>query len=135
MRSVADKEEVEIRTYEIIYEVLEDIENAVIGMLDPEFEEVVTGEAEVREIFQTKSAGKVAGCLVQNGVIKRNDKVRFLRDGTVIWHGTLTSLKRFTEDVTEVRAGFECGVGLSDFQDLQQGDVIETYEDREIPRT
>ena len=135
VRSAADKEEVEIRTYEIIYEVLEDIENAVIGMLDPEFEEVVTGEAEVREIFQTKSAGKVAGCLVQNGVIKRNDKVRFLRDGTVIWHGTLTSLKRFTEDVTEVRAGFECGVGLSDFQDLQQGDVIETYEDREIPRT
>ena len=134
-RTLADQEGVEIRTYEIIYEVLEDIENAVVGMLDPEFEEVVTGEAEVREIFQTKAAGKVAGCMVQNGVIKRNDKVRFLRDGTVIWHGTLSSLKRFTDDVTEVRQGFECGVGLSDFQDLQQGDIIETYEDREIPRT
>jgi len=73
--------------------------------------------------------------LVQSGVITRNDKVRFLRDGTVIWHGTLTSLKRFTDDATEVRAGFECGVGLSDFEDLQAGDIIETYEEQEIPRT
>ena len=135
VRSVADQEGVEIRTYEIIYNVLEDIENAVIGMLEPEFEEVVTGEAEVREVFRIKGVGLVAGCLVQNGVITRNDKVRFLRDGTVIWHGTLTSLKRFTDDATEVRAGFECGVGLSDFEDLNAGDVIETYEEREIPRT
>jgi len=135
VRTSAEQEGVEIRTYEIIYEVLDDIEAAVVGMLEPEFKEVVTGEAEVREIFKTKAAGNVAGCLVQSGVIKRNDKVRFLREGTVIWHGTLTSLKRFTEDAAEVRAGFECGVGLSDFQDLQQGDVIETYEEQEIPRT
>ncbi len=135
LRTLADKEGVEIRTYEIIYDVLDDIENAVIGMLVPEFEEIVTGEAEVREVFRIKGVGLVAGCLVQSGTIKRNDKVRFLRDGTIIWKGTLTSLKRFTDDATEVRAGFECGVGLSDFQDLVGGDVIETYEDREIPRT
>jgi len=135
VRTAADKDGVEIRTYEIIYKVIEDIEAAVVGMLEPEFEEVVTGEAEVREVFRIKGVGLVAGCLVQNGTIKRNDKVRFLREGTVIWHGTLTSLKRFTEDVTEVRQGFECGVGLSDFEDLNAGDIIETYEDREIPRT
>ena len=135
VRAIADQEGVEIRTYEIIYKVIEDIEAAVIGMLEPEFKEVVTGEAEVREVFKTKSAGNVAGCLVQSGVITRNDKVRFLRNGTVIWHGTLTSLKRFTDDVTEVRAGFECGVGLSDFQELIPGDIIETYEDVEVPRT
>ena len=135
VRTMADQENVEIRTYEIIYEVIEDIEAAVIGMLEPEFKEVVTGEAEVREIFRIKGVGLVAGCLVQSGVITRNDKVRFLRDGTIIWHGTLTSLKRFTDDATEVRAGFECGVGLSDFQDLQAGDVIETYEEQEIART
>ena len=135
VRSAADHEGVEIRTYEIIYEVIDDIEAAVIGMLEPEFKEVVTGEAEVREVFRIKGVGLVAGCLVQSGVITRNDKVRFLREGTVIWHGTLTSLKRFTDDATEVRAGFECGVGLSDFEDLIAGDIIETYEDVEIPRT
>ena len=135
VRTMADQEGVEIRTYEIIYDVIEDIEQAVIGMLEPEFKEVVTGEAEVREVFRIKGVGLVAGCLVQSGVIKRNDKVRFLREGTVIWHGTLTSLKRFQDDATEVRAGFECGVGLSDMQDLIAGDIIETYEEQEIPRT
>ena len=135
VRTAADQEGVEIRTYEIIYEVIDDIEAAVIGMLEPEFKEVVTGEAEVREVFRIKGIGLVAGCLVQSGIITRNDKVRFLRQGTVIWNGTLTSLKRFTDDATEVRAGFECGVGLSDFEDLIAGDVIETYEEVEIPRT
>ncbi len=135
VRTTAAQENVEIRTYEIIYDVIEDIEQAVIGMLEPEFKEVVTGEAEVREVFRIKGVGLVAGCLVQSGVITRNDKVRFLREGTVIWHGTLTSLKRFQDDATEVRAGFECGVGLSDMQDLIPGDIIETYEEQEIPRT
>jgi translation initiation factor IF-2 len=134
-RELAAAEDVEIRTYEIIYQVLEDIENALLGLLQPEFEEVVTGEAEVREIFSVPRVGKVAGCYVTNGVITRNSKVRFLREGTVIWKGTITSLKRFKDDAREVQSGFECGIGLSDFQDLKQGDVIETYEDREIPRT
>jgi len=133
-RELAMAEGVEIRTYEIIYQVLEDIENALLGMLQPTFEEVVTGEAEVREIFSVPRVGRVAGCYVTNGVITRGSKVRFLRDGTVIWKGTISSLKRFKDDVREVHSGFECGIGLSDFQDLKQGDVIETYEEREIPR-
>jgi translation initiation factor IF-2 len=133
-REMAQEDDVEIRTYEIIYKLLEDIEAAMVGMLAPEFEEVVTGEAEVREIFRVPRVGAIAGCYVTNGVITRGSKVRFLRDGTVIWHGDVASLRRFKEDVREVAAGFECGIGLSDFQDLKQGDVIETYELREIPR-
>ncbi len=134
-RELADAEDVEIRTYEIIYQVLEDMERAMVGLLAPEFEEVVTGDAEVREIFSVPRVGRIAGCYVQSGVISRGSKVRFLREGTVIWKGAISSLRRFKEDVREVREGFECGIGLTDFQDLKPGDVIETYEDREIPRT
>jgi len=134
-RELAAAEGVEIRTYEIIYQVLEDIENAMVGMLAPTYEEVVTGEAEVREIFSVPRVGKVAGCYVTNGTITRGSKVRFLREGTVIWKGEISSLKRFKEDAREVNSGYECGIGLSDFQDLKQGDMIETFEEREIPRT
>ncbi|MFP5488081.1 MAG: translation initiation factor IF-2 [Acidimicrobiia bacterium] len=134
-REAAETEGVEIRTYEIIYKLLEDIEQAMVGMLAPEYEEVVTGDAEVREIFRVPRIGAIAGCYVQNGVISRGSKVRFLRDGTIIWKGEISSLKRFKDDAQEVRAGFECGIGLSDFQDLKPGDVIETYDEREIART
>jgi translation initiation factor IF-2 len=134
-RELAEAEGVEIRLYEIIYQILEDIENAMVGLLAPEFEEVVTGDAEVREIFSVPRVGKIAGCYVTDGVITRGSKVRFLREGTVIWKGSISSLKRFKDDAQEVRAGFECGIGLTDFQDLKQGDVIETYEEREIPRS
>ena len=133
-REMAEQEGVEIRTYEIIYKLLEDLEAAMVGMLKPEYEEVVTGEAEVRELFKTPQ-GMVAGCYVQTGTISRNSKVRYLREGTIIWKGTLPSLRRFKDDVREVAAGFECGIMLSNFQDLRQGDVIETYDEREIPRT
>ena len=133
-REMADAEGVEIRTYEIIYKLLEDIERAMVGMLAPEFEEVVTGEAEVREIFRVPRIGAIAGCLVRSGTITRGSKVRFLRDGTIIWKGSIQSLKRFKEDAREVREGFECGVGLSDFQDLKPGDLIETFDEREIAR-
>ncbi|MBJ7308179.1 MAG: translation initiation factor IF-2, partial [Acidimicrobiia bacterium] len=126
---------VEIRTYEIIYQILEDIEKAMLGMLKPEFEEIVTGEAEVREIFRVPKVGAIAGCYVTNGQITRGSKVRFLREGTIIWKGSVASLRRFKDDVREVASGFECGIGLTDFQDLKPGDIIETYEDREIPRT
>jgi translation initiation factor IF-2 len=135
VREMADHEGVEIRTYEIIYNVLEDIENAMLGLLAPEFEEVVTGEAEVREIFRVPRVGAIAGCYVLSGTITRNSKVRFLREGTIIWKGTVASLRRFKDDVREVNSGYECGVGLSDFQDLKPGDIIETFEDREIPRS
>jgi len=134
-RDLASDEGVEIRTYEIIYKVIEDVEQAMLGLLAPEYEEVVTGDAEVREIFSVPRIGKVAGCYVLNGVITRNSKVRFLREGTIIWKGTVSSLKRFQDDAREVQAGYECGIGLSDFQDLRAGDIIETYEEREIPRT
>ncbi|HEX4862655.1 MAG TPA: EF-Tu/IF-2/RF-3 family GTPase, partial [Acidimicrobiales bacterium] len=134
-RELAETHDVEIRTYEIIYKLIEDIESAMVGMLAPEFEEVITGEAEVREIFRVPRVGAIAGCYVRHGVITRGSKVRFLRDGVIIWKGAITSLKRFKDDVREVHEGFECGIGLSNNQDLRQGDVIETYEEREIPRT
>ena len=134
VRDLAESEGVEIRTYEIIYKLIEDIEKAMKGMLAPEFEEVVTGEAEVREVFKTPKVGAIAGCSVRTGVITRGTKVRFLRDGTIIWKGAITSLRRFKDDVREVREGFECGIGLSDFQDLKPGDLIETYELREVAR-
>src|SRR5204862_2866901 len=132
-RELAEREGVEIRTYEIIYQILEDIQNAMLGLLAPEFEEVVTGEAEVREIFSVPRIGRIAGCYVLSGTITRGSKVRFLREGTIIWKGAIQSLRRFKDDVREVQSGFECGIGLSDFQDLKQGDIIETFEEREIP--
>ncbi|CAN5894075.1 hypothetical protein BH23ACT2_BH23ACT2_03250 [soil metagenome] len=135
VRELANAEQVEIRTYEVIYHLLEDIEAAMIGMLAPEVEEVVTGEAEVREIFRVPRIGAIAGCYVTNGQITRGSRVRFLREGTIIWKGAIASLRRFKDDVREVRSGFECGIGLTDFQDLKSGDVIETYDEREIPRT
>ncbi|MEY4366298.1 MAG: hypothetical protein RLZZ305_1642 [Actinomycetota bacterium] len=134
-RDLAEKEAVEIRTYEIIYKLLEDMEKAMLGLLAPEFEEVVTGEAEVREIFRVPRIGAIAGCFVRTGVITRGTKVRFLREGTIIWKGSIQSLRRFKDDVREVREGFECGIGLSDFQDLKAGDIIETFEEREVART
>jgi translation initiation factor IF-2 len=134
-RELAESSDVEIRTYEIIYKLLEDIEAAMLGLLSPLYEEVVTGEAEVREIFRVPRVGAIAGCYVREGKITRGSKVRFLRDGTVIWKGTIVSLRRFKDDAREVAAGFECGIGLSDFQDLHPGDIIETFEEREIART
>ena len=134
-REMAEQEGVELRLYEVIYQALEDIEAAMVGMLKPEFEEVVTGEAEVREVFSVPKIGKVAGCYVRNGTITRGSKVRFLRDGVVIWKGEIASLKRFKDDVREVQSGYECGIGLENYQDLKGGDVIETFSIKEIPRT
>jgi len=134
-REMAAKAKVEIRTYEIIYKLLEDLEAAMLGLLSPVYEEVVTGEAEVRQIFRVPRIGAIAGCYVREGVITRGSKVRFLREGVIIWKGSITSLRRFKDDAREVQAGFECGIGLSDYQDLKDGDIIETFDEREIPRT
>jgi translation initiation factor IF-2 len=134
-RDLAEAEHVEIRSYEIIYKLLEDIESAMIGMLAPEYEEIVTGEAEVREVFRVPKLGGIAGCYVRTGQITRGTKVRFIREGVIIWKGAITSLRRFKDDVREVREGFECGIGLSDFQDLKPGDLIETFEERLVVRT
>ncbi|MEE2805809.1 MAG: translation initiation factor IF-2, partial [Actinomycetota bacterium] len=134
-REAAESENVEIRLYEIIYQLLEDIENAMLGMLEPEFEEIVTGEAHVREVFRISRVGPIAGCFVEHGTISDGAKVRFLREGTIIWKGEVASLRHFQDSVPQVNAGMECGIGLSDFTDLKEGDVIETYDEREIPRT
>ncbi|HSN03094.1 MAG TPA: translation initiation factor IF-2, partial [Acidimicrobiales bacterium] len=134
-RELAESEGVQIRTYEIIYKLIEEIEGAMLGLLSPVFEEIVTGEAEVREIFRVPKIGAIAGCFVRDGVITRGSKVRFLREGAIIWKGSITSLRRFKDDAREVQAGYECGIGLSDYQDLKEGDIIETFEEREIPRT
>jgi translation initiation factor IF-2 len=134
-RELAETEGVQIRTYEIIYKLIEEIEAAMLGLLSPIYEEIVTGEAEVREVFRVPKIGAIAGCSVREGVITRGSKVRFLRDGAIIWKGSVTSLRRFKDDAREVQAGFECGIGLSDYQDLKEGDIIETFEEREIPRT
>ena len=134
-REMAVKANVEIRTYEIIYKLLEDLEAAMLGMLSPVFEEIVTGEAEVRQVFRVPKIGAIAGCYVRDGVITRGSKVRFLREGVIIWKGAITSLRRFKDDAREVQSGFECGIGLSDYQDLKDGDIIETFDEREIPRT
>jgi len=134
-REAAEAENVETRLYEIIYKLLEDIENAMLGMLEPEFEELVTGEAQVRQVFRISGVGPIAGCFVDHGRVQAGSKVRFLREGTIIWKGEISSLRHFQDAVNEVSAGMECGIGLSDFTDLKEGDVIETYEEREIPRS
>ncbi|ANS77416.1 Translation initiation factor 2 [Serinicoccus hydrothermalis] len=132
----ADKEGVEIRYYSVIYQAIEDIENALKGMLKPEYEEVETGTAEIREVFRSSKFGNVAGCMVRSGEMRRGAKARITRDGVVITEGLqIAGLRRFKDDVTEVREGFECGVNLGSFNDIQSDDLITTYEMREIPRT
>ena len=107
----------------------------MVGMLVQEFEEIVTGEAEVREIYRVPRIGAIAGCYVLNGKITRGSKVRFLREGVIIWKGEISSLRRFKDDVPEVASGYECGIGLSDFQDLKEGDIIETFDEKQIEIT
>ena len=133
--AAADREGVEIRYYTVIYQAIEEIEAALKGMLKPEFEEAQLGTAEVREVFRVPRVGNIAGALVRSGEIRRNAKARLVRDGAVVAENlTVTSLKRFKEDATEVREGFECGIGLGSFNDIKIEDVIETYELREKPR-
>ncbi|WGH91663.1 translation initiation factor IF-2 [Auritidibacter ignavus] len=133
---LADAEGVNMRFYTVIYDAIDDIENALRGMLKPEYEEVVLGRAEVREIFRSSKAGTIAGSLVQSGVIKRNASARLVRDGAVVTDNiSIESLRRFTDDVTEVRDGYECGIGLGKFNDIKVDDVIENYEMQEKPRS
>ena len=133
-RQTAEASDVEVRLYEIIYDLISDVQNAMVGLLEPTFEEIVVGEAQVRQVFRISGVGPVAGCVVEHGNVRSGAKVRFLRDGTIIWKGSISSLRHFQDDVAEVTAGMECGIGLSDFSDLKEGDVIETYTEREIAR-
>jgi translation initiation factor IF-2 len=133
-KQVAEREGVEIRTYDVIYKALEEIEAAMRGMLAPEIEERETGTAEVRQTFKVPNVGVVAGCYVTSGEIFRNNRVRLVRDGTVVYEGNIASLKRFRDDVRSVRDGFECGVGVENFNDVKEGDVLEFFETVEVPR-
>ncbi|MCV2396119.1 translation initiation factor IF-2 [Actinotalea sp. M2MS4P-6] len=137
VEELAEREGVDVRFYSVIYQAIEDVEAALKGMLKPEYEEVQLGTAEVREIFRSSKAGNIAGSLVRSGIIRRNAKARVLRGGTVIAENlSIESLKRFKDDATEVREGYECGIGLgSSYNDIQIDDVVETYEMREKPRS
>ena len=125
----------EIRFYTVIYQAIEEIEASLKGLLKPEYEEVVLGSAEVRDIFRSSKFGNIAGCLVQDGFIRRNAKARTLRNGVVVAENlSIESLRRFKDDATEVRDGYECGIGLGSYKELQVGDTIQTFEIREKKR-
>jgi translation initiation factor IF-2 len=134
-RSAAEREQVDVRTYRIIYEAVEDVRNALEGLLKPEERETVLGEAEVLQLFKVSKVGTIAGCMVRSGTIQRTAKVRVVRDGTAVYTGALSSLKRFKDDVKEVREGLECGIGIENFNDLKAGDRIESFRMEEIKRT
>jgi len=134
-RAAADRERVEIRTYRIIYEAVEEVKLAMEGLLAPEKKEVVLGEAEVRQTFKIAKIGTIAGCFVRSGVIPRTGRVRIIRNGVEVYDGTLASLKRFKDDVREVREGFECGIGIENFNDVKVSDLIESYRIEEVARS
>jgi translation initiation factor IF-2 len=133
-RVMAEENGVDIRTYRVIYQAVEDIENAARGLLGPETREVPLGQAEVRATFRVPRLGVVAGCMVLDGVIRRNSAARLVRDGTVVYETTIGSLRRFKDDQREVAAGFECGIGLEGFQDVKEGDIIQAFEVQEVAR-
>lgn len=133
-QALAERDNVEIRLYRVIYNAIEDVEAAMKGMLEPEYKEVVQGHAEVRTTFKVSSIGTIAGCYVTDGKLNRNSDVRVIRDGIVIHEGKLASLKRFKDDVKEVSSGYECGLNLEKFNDIKEGDVVEFYAMEEIPR-
>ncbi len=134
-RATAEREGVDIRLYSIIYEAVEDVRAAMEGMLRPEEREVVLGVAEVRQLFKVPRVGTVAGCYVTDGVIERKGRVRLIRDGLQVYEGGLGSLKRFKDDVREVREGFECGMNIEGYNDIKVGDLIECFRVEEVART
>ena len=134
-RALAEENGVDVRTYRVIYQAIQDIENAARGLLGPEKREVTLGQAEVRATFRVPRIGLVAGCMVTDGVIRRNSRLRLVRDGTVIYEGNVGSLRRFKDDVREVASGYECGIGIEGYQDIKEGDVIQAFQVEEVART
>ena len=132
IRKKAEEEGVEIRLHNIIYKALEEMESAMKGMLAPVYEEVVIGQAEVRQIYKVSKVGTIAGCMVTDGSLKKECGVRLIREGVVIYTGKLGSLKRFQNDAKEVNSGFECGLTIENFNDIKVGDIIEAYEDQQV---
>jgi len=134
-RELAEREKIDVRFYSVIYQAIDDVESALKGMLKPEYEEVQLGTAEVREVFRSSKFGNIAGALVRSGTITRNSKARLVRDGAVVADNiSISGLRRFKDDATEVREGFECGISLGSYNDIKVDDVIETFELREKPR-
>jgi translation initiation factor IF-2 len=133
-KRIAEKENIDIRLYRIIYEIIDDIKKAMEGMLAPEFKEVILGRAEIRMVYKVPKIGNIAGCYVLEGKINRNSNIRLIRDNIVVLDGKIDSLKRFKDDVREVMEGFECGIGLEKYNDIKEGDIIEAYAMEEIKR-
>jgi translation initiation factor IF-2 len=133
-RKLAENEEIEIRHYSIIYDAINDVKAAMEGMLEKEFEEVIVGNAEVREVFKISKVGTIAGCMVTDGYVKRANPIRLIREGIVVYAGKLNTLKRFKDDASEVKSGFDCGIGIENFNDIKVGDVIESYEMKEVKK-
>jgi translation initiation factor IF-2 len=134
-RKLAEAEEIQIRQYSIIYKAIEEIKEAMEGMLSTKIEEKVVGTAEIRETFKITKVGTIAGCYVQDGKINRNNKVRIIRDGVVMYSGNLGSLKRFKDDVKDVTKGYECGLNIDKFNDIREGDIVEAFEEVEVKQT
>ena len=134
-RDVADKEEIDIRTYSIIYDAINDLKDAMEGMLSPEIKEEITGTAEIRETFKISKVGTIAGCMVMSGKIFRNSNIRLIRDGVVIYTGLLASLKRFKDDVKEVSKGYDCGMQVKNYNDIKEGDIIEAFQEVAVKKT
>jgi translation initiation factor IF-2 len=134
-RKLAEASGIDIRYYNIIYDAVDDVKAALSGLLAPEQREQVLGLVEIRQIFRVPKVGAVAGCMVLDGVVKRTASARLLRDNVVIWSGELSSLKRFKDDVREVKAGFECGLSLKGYDDIKEGDQLEIFEVQEVART
>ena len=133
-KMIADKEEIDIKTYSIIYDAIDDVKDAMEGMLSPELKEEVTGTAEIRELFKISKVGTIAGCMVTDGKIFRNSRIRLIREGVVIFTGELTALKRFKDDVKEVSKGYDCGIQIKNYNDIKEYDVIEAYQEVEIKK-
>ena len=134
VRNKAEEENVEIRLHNVIYKMVEEIETAMKGMLAPEYHEVITGQAEIRQVIKASKVGNIAGCYVTDGSIKRNCGIRLIRDGIVVYEGKLASLRRFKDDVKEVNAGFECGLNIENYNDIKEGDIIEGYVMEEVEK-
>jgi translation initiation factor IF-2 len=134
-RELAQRDGVEIRYYGIIYDLIDDVRNALSGMLSPTLREQFLGNAAIREVFNITRVGKVAGCMITEGVVRRGAKVRLLRDNVVIHEGALKTLKRFKDEVREVREGYECGMAFENYENIQVGDVIECFDVEEVART
>ena len=134
-RAAAEREKVDIRTYRVIYDAVEDVRSALEGLLAPEHKEIVLGEAEVRQTFKISGVGTIAGCFVRTGLIRRGARIRVVRDGVIVYDGEIASLKRFKDDVREVKEGLECGIGVQDFNDVKVRDVLEAYRIEEVARS